>query len=807
MISGSPTQLSLASRIPDYLKRCFWACGAAIALSLGLVATPLGTAIELTLGDQVARLVAQEQDFSDVVVIDVDELSMANLSSQIGAWPYDRDVFALTNAYLLASGARVVAFDILFSEARRGDDDFAKTLSGKNALASAALPYGGAVHDDNYRNQLAAAAWAKGPDWPAQTWQDLTLPRELFSSRAPVGVITMGADADGVVRRIPLLHQAYGEVLPALTALVLKIDGVAVELDKTSHQLRVANEVLPMDAEGMVHLRYPKNWRIQVVSFYELALAASGSARYAKLAETVRGKTVYIGSSSAILGDFAQTPLGRLAGLYIAAALPTMVKQGHLYKPRYWPIDAALILMLLAFTCAAAHPKVGDGIWLQAGMFPVVILATLAVAALVHASGQKTAFLLPLLTSLLAQFFLVIWRQVWLFRRNQRLQVEKLAAEESNRLKGQFLAHMTHELRTPLTAILGFNNINWKSETLTREERIGNGEVIDRNSRHLLALINSILDQAKLEAGQIRIVKQPENLRALVNDVMATMLPLVSGKPVTLEAVFDEQVPEVVEIDAFRIRQILLNLLSNAVKFTSKGSVKVVVSWEPGQVSMKVIDTGPGMSAEQLNRIFVPFQQANDTDAARFGGTGLGLTISKELASLMGGNIGVESSVGVGTRFLLNIPAAASPEAALSVQEDMRPVAIGPKLMNGVVMIAEDADDLRGLAVIYLKRFGLSVLQAKNGREAVDLALEHVPDVVLMDMEMPVLHGLEAVRELRGAGFGRPILAMTAHGGEPHRTLALAAGCNDVLPKPVSQAVLRAALDSALSATRKALPP
>lgn len=805
MAPGNPTQTPKTWRIPAYFKRCFWASIAALALALGLVATPLGAAFDLTLGDQVARLVAQEQDFSDVVVIDVDEPSMANLSSQIGAWPYDRDIFALTNAYLLASGARAVAFDILFSEARRGDDAFAQTLTHKNALAVAALPYGGASHDDSYRKQLAAAAWAKGTDWPAQSWKDLTLPRELFTTRAPVGVITMGADADGVVRRIPLLHQAHGEVLPALTTQVLKIDGVQVELDPARRQLRVADTVLPVDGQGLVHLRYPKNWRIQVVPFYELALAASGSARHTHLADTVRGKIVYLGSSSAILGDFAQTPAGRMAGLYIAAALPAMIKQGHVYKPRLWQIDAALVLVLLAFAWAAGHPRMQAGIWLQAGMFPLVIVATIAMAGMAYALGQKTAVLLPLLSGLFAQFFMVIWRQVWLFRRNQRLQVEKLAAEESSRLKGQFLAHMTHELRTPLTAILGFNNINWKSENLTREERAGNGEVIDRNSRHLLALINSILDQAKLEAGQVRIVKQPESLKALVNDVMTTMRPQVSGKPFVLEATLDEQTPEVVELDAFRIRQILLNLLSNAIKFTAKGSVRLAVSWTPGRLSFEVIDTGPGMSEEQLDRIFVAFQQANDTDAARFGGTGLGLTISKELAQLMGGSIHVESAVGVGTCFTLNIPAVASPATSSLLPVDKTPLPLGPKLMNGVVLIAEDADDLRGLAVIYLKRFGLSVLQAKNGHEAVDLALQHAPDVILMDMEMPVLHGLEAVRELRAAGFGRPILAMTAHGGEPHRTLALAAGCNDVLPKPVSQAVLRAALENALSASRKTL--
>jgi CheY-like chemotaxis protein len=260
----------------------------------------------------------------------------------------------------------------------------------------------------------------------------------------------------------------------------------------------------------------------------------------------------------------------------------------------------------------------------------------------------------------------------------------------------------------------------------------------------------------------------------------------------------------VVEMDAFRVRQVLINLVGNALKFTPRGSVTLEVSWALGELSFSVNDTGPGLSSEQLGRLFVAFQQANTTDAARHGGTGLGLTISKELAQLMGGSIGVESTVGVGTCFKLTIPASLGVAKPPATSAESPAAPSGPKLMNGTVLIAEDADDLRALAVIFLKRFGLTVLQAKNGREAVDLAVQKKPDVILMDMEMPVLHGLEAVKELRSAGFGRPILAMTAHGGEPHRTLALAAGCNDVLAKPVSQANLRAALDSALSVSQKA---
>lgn len=803
VLSDGPTVRAILL-IPAFLKRCLWVSAVALGVAWTFYLTPVGHSIDLTLGDQVAKLVAHEQDFSDIVVVDIDEASMAKLASQIGAWPYDRDVFALANDYLLKAGAKVVAFDILFSEARRGDEEFARTLTPQNVLAAASLPYGGAVREAGYRQQLDAVAWVQGSDWPAQAWPDLSLPRTLFLQRSQVGVITMGADTDGIVRRIPLLHRVDGAVLPALTLQVLKTSGLPVELVAAGHRVRVAGTDLPVDEQGMAHIKYPKNWRMRVVPFEEVALAASGSPRHAALAETLRGKIVYVGSSSAILGDFAQTPMGRMAGLYLAAALPSMVKQGYLYQPRAWGFDLVLIGLILAITWAAAHPKIQSGIWLQGSMFPLLIVATIAVTSLAHAYGHRTAVLVPLLTGIFAQLLFMISRQIWLFRRNQRLQIEKMAAEESSRLKGQFLAHMTHELRTPLTAILGFNNINWKSDALGRDDRMSNSRVIDRNGRHLLALINGILDQAKLEAGQVHIVKQPESLRLLVDDIITTMRPLTQEKPLVLNAKIGDETPDIFEIDAFRVRQILLNLVGNALKFTSLGSVTLEVSWAQGQLSFGVTDTGPGLSGEQLSRLFVAFQQANATDAARHGGTGLGLTISKELAHLMGGSIGVESTVGVGTCFKLTIPAQVSLARPLLAPTENPVVPTGPKLMNGTVLIAEDADDLRALAVIFLKRFGLTVLQAKNGREAVDLAVQKAPNVILMDMEMPVLHGLEAVKELRRAGFGRPILAMTAHSGEPHRTLALAAGCNDVLAKPVSQANLRAALESALSVSEKA---
>jgi signal transduction histidine kinase/ActR/RegA family two-component response regulator len=793
-----------------YLSRCLVISIFSLVVAVAISLSPLGRAMDAEVGDRLAALVAPDADFSEVVVVDVDEASMASLAKQIGSWPYDRDIYALVNRYLLQAGASAVVFDILFSEARRGDEEFAATLGAKNVLAAASLPSTGAGRDAMYQAQLGRAAWAHGSGWPARSWDDLTLPIEKFTDRAQVGVISVGADPDGLLRRIPLLHHVHGEVIPSLAPAAMKAAGMAIELNQATRRVKMAGQDLPTDDDGMLALRFPKNWQLRVVPFYEVALAASGSVKYQAMAETLRAKMVYIGSSSAILGDFAHTPAGRLPGLYLAAATPTMLKTGLLFRPRHWALDGALTLVVLMLVVGAAHPRAQRMNWLQILMFPGLVLVSTGFVLLSNFEGQKIAVFLPVLAGILAHVGALVWRQLHLFRQNQKLQVEKLAAEQSNRLKGQFLSHMTHELRTPLTAILGFNNINWKSDDLGRTERVNNSAVIDRNGRHLLALINGILDQAKLEAGQVRIVTQPDSLRVLVKDVLDTMRPLGKEKSLTLAASFAPDTPEFVEMDAFRMRQILLNLVGNAVKFTETGGVEVAVGWSGGMLSLEVIDTGPGLTDSQQARLFVAFQQGSESVSVKHGGTGLGLAICRDLVTLMNGTIGVSSKLGGGARFLVRIPAPiAQPPANLAapptmsefqkLSEHVAHTAASPvQGMHGVVLVVEDANDLRRLVGIYLKRLGLTVLEAVDGAQAVDLALRERPDAILMDMEIPVMHGLDAVKALRAQGFSRPILAMTAHLGEEQRTLALAAGCNDLLTKPVSFTTLQLALDGAL---------
>lgn len=796
----------MPSVLRPFFLRSMLLAGVGLLLSMLMALTPIGHEIELKLGDALSGLAAPAGIFDEVVVVDVDEDSMTRLAPQIGVWPYDRDIYAHVNDYLLASGATAVAFDILFSEPRKGDRALASTIDKRVALAAVSLPFDGR-RDADYRRRLDAAGWAGARDWPARTWQDVTLPLEEFAARGYVGVISVNLDRDGSLRRMPLLHRVGNVELPGLAIAALRASGQAPKFRNGNRSVWFGDHQTIPDSNGEILLHFPKTFSsLRVVPFWQVAVAASGAPAQVSLAQEFRGKIVYVGSSSAVLGDFIQTPRGRISGLYLAAIVPSMLQQGMTLRARHWATDGVMIALALLLAFAASHPYLQSSQVLQVAALPIILLLTAAAAWAFFGTGRAVVVLAPLVAGGVSHLGAAIWRQIHLFRRSQALLLDKLAAEEAARLKSQFLSHMTHELRTPLTAIMGFNNINWQTDHLGREQRIANSEVIDRNGKHLLTLINNILDQAKLEAGQVGIVTHPERLAPLIQDVLVTLQPLVRDKPLTLQAKISDRVPEVLLIDAFRVRQILLNLIGNAIKFTERGEVSVEVTWEAGRLDIGVVDKGPGMDASALSRLFIAFQQASDRVAATHGGTGLGLTISQNLAVLMGGDISVASEPGKGSRFDLRIPAAAA-----EAPTDSSPVSIAPKpdaqtagraagtvALRGTVLLAEDTDDLRMLAALYLKKLGLNVLEAVNGKDAVEIALREQPDAILMDLEMPLLHGLDAVSQLRAAGYAKPILAMTAHTDPGQLALALAAGCNDTLSKPVTRAQVQSALYGAL---------
>ncbi len=375
-------------------------------------------------------------------------------------------------------------------------------------------------------------------------------------------------------------------------------------------------------------------------------------------------------------------------------------------------------------------------------------------------------------------------------------------AEQASRAKSEFLANMSHEIRTPMTAILGYAAIveGREVDDAGRTEAV---RAIHRAGRHLLTIINDVLDLSKIESGHMRVVQEPCDPGSIVGEVATALRAQAASKGLELSVRLEGQVPDRVLTDPHRVRQILLNLVGNAVKFTERGGIEVVLSHRVGRLIIEVHDTGIGIDPEKLELVFRPFEQADNSATRRHEGTGLGLTISRRLAALLGGELTARSRVGRGSVFTLDIPALPG-TGARALTEIAPPPPVEPprapeRLMGARVLLAEDGPDNQKLIGFILRRAGLTVDVVSNGREAVErLSSDPGYDLVITDMQMPEMDGYAAVRALRQNGFDRPVIALTAHAMEGDRERCLAAGCDDYEPKPVDRASLLAKIDRLL---------
>ena len=388
------------------------------------------------------------------------------------------------------------------------------------------------------------------------------------------------------------------------------------------------------------------------------------------------------------------------------------------------------------------------------------------------------------------------------------MQAAKEAAEAASQSKSMFLANMSHEIRTPMTAILGYSELLLDS-SLGAADRHNCIQTIRRNGEHLLAVINDVLDLSKIDAGKLAIDRVPCSPGELLCEVAALMEPRARDKGLTFDVQFTGHVPELIQTDPTRLRQILLNLVGNAIKFTELGGVRIVATVEPNtnRLRVDVIDTGIGLTEEQQARLFQPFTQADASTTRRFGGTGLGLSISRRLAQFLGGDISVTSVSEKGSTFSVTIdcgqlPAGvelASSSSSSSAHSFVNLTSASSSneeaLLSARILLAEDGPDNQRLISHFLRKRGADVTLAGNGAVAVKLALaaerEGKPfDLVLMDMQMPELDGYQAARQLRDNGFARPIIALTAHAMEGDREKCLAAGCDDFATKPIDRPAL-----------------
>ena len=414
-----------------------------------------------------------------------------------------------------------------------------------------------------------------------------------------------------------------------------------------------------------------------------------------------------------------------------------------------------------------------------------------------------------LFSSLLGAFLLTITGRAeaterLVERRTVELRGAQERAEQASRAKSEFLASMSHELRTPMTAIIGFaETLLGDAEEEPSVDRAEAAATIKRNGEHLLTLINDILDLSKIEEGKLEIEPHPVSPFELVEDVIALMRVRADAKGVELRKRFMTAMPAAVLTDSTRLRQILVNLIGNAVKFTEVGYVELRVSYDDEQwLQFGIVDTGIGMSDEQMARLFKAFSQADNSTTRKFGGTGLGLAISRRLARMLGGDIGVTSRLGEGSEFTLEIhtppPSLDTPWIdEVQYNASRRARIAGPEAPEAVrldcrILLAEDGPDNQRLISFILSRAGAEVTIADNGKVAVELAMrqfesEQPFDVVLMDIQMPVLDGAEAVRLLRGQGYHAPIIALTANAMSRDREDCIAAGCDDYATKPIDR--------------------
>lgn len=381
------------------------------------------------------------------------------------------------------------------------------------------------------------------------------------------------------------------------------------------------------------------------------------------------------------------------------------------------------------------------------------------------------------------------------------LTQERETARNANKVKSLFLAHMSHEIRTPLVSVLGFADL-LKDENLSRTERLHYLSIIERTGNNLKNIINDILDISKVEAGHLSVNPHQFNLHGMLQDLKTVMELKSVEKGIALDIEMDELCPKFIVGDSERMRQILVNLIGNAIKFTDEGSVKVTCRTLNDSLIFQIQDSGIGISEKQQRLLFQNFSQGESSVSRRYGGTGLGLALSRALANKMDGDIQlIESSVGKGSlfEFTMKFTLASQSEA---IPETQQTPEVPLELAGKKILLVDDCEENLVLFQHFLKKMGPEIDLARNGVEALVLVEQKQFDLILMDMQMPLMDGYTATKILRKEGYQVPVIAITAHALKEDAQRCYNAGCDGYLSKPLQKSDLLSAIQRATTFTQ-----
>lgn len=794
--------------------------GALAALAVGLLVllTPLNERWSRPLLDAQLRLLAPAAPPPGVLVVDIDDASLAALQPQFGPWPYKRDVYALAIENLRALGARAVAFDLLLVDPQPGDAALARALARPGApvvLAAAGLRH---VSDGSQPAGSLPAVAAAGGTAPggqtavraaAYTWPTIALPTPSVwpTPQQPpaIGVITTPVDADGVLRRLPLWHAAEGRhwpVLPQALHTLLAPEAAAAPL--------------PLDEEGALHFAFaPASAAAPVLPLSLLLRQGAGegaAVSEAALRQRVQGSVVFIGSS-ALLGDAVMTVQGQASGTQVLAQAYAALRDGQWTQPPAAWANATLLGLALLPALGSVRrrrPQPRRDIAAHAG----ALLAVAALAAWWLLQMRLPTFwaapLVALATGLATALLLHARQQA---AAQQRLAQELAVAAEAARAKGQFLANVSHEIRTPLNAVMGVAELLAESElTETQRRQV---QLFQEAGQTLHALINDLLDLSKIEANRLELDIAPFALHTLLQRLVALLQAQAQRKGLVLRLELAPGLPAGVRGDALRLERALINLVSNAVKFTARGEVLLRAGPDSGLqdgVCFEVIDTGIGIAPSKLESIFEPFSQADGSVTRLYGGTGLGLALTRSVARLLGGMVEVQSTPGQGSIFTLRLPlpaavlpaavAEAAPPAPGPQGEGAAPrqAAITAAAPRRRVLLAEDNEVNSYLFTAMLAEEDLAIELAPNGLAALEMLRRQAFDIAFIDVQMPGLDGLSLTRQWRAheraAGLAPlPMVSLTANAFASDVQASMDAGSSLHLAKPFAKHQLLEALN------------